>query len=463
MANEKYDWQGDAVPVAQIDLITLVANAALETDDRLIGTINGKSVNVAAGSTNVDTAADAFDAAWDASTVPEHAEITASDGGTGIIAMTADTPGKPFTLTASTTEAGGGASDGQTFTRSASVANDGPKAWTANNFKDLATGARGVLPGAAATQQVFIQDKSGDILYNLDQSGIANTLSLFATFKSFTGRIGLPRTNIDNTAVGMSYDEYRPRYLKIKAAHARIGYGPGTGSPRTMIDFGSTACKVKVYGSGTPDDNYPPVRILGTAAANSLECLGGSTGIALDEGEISTFDEIYVTGDAQLRIGGGVTLGTVNVADNAQVWINWRTTGLVNLYMTGNAKVYLYGGVNMIGDTALTMNEIFLRSKAFLYLNCESGSSADMKIGSSATLDTRQGPSKMTGSVVNVFTVTNLVTAMGGNQNDGLTNIIDPGKRIYFQAGLQLDGPVKGFNLDLGTPVKLVVGGGSLS
>lgn len=463
MANEKYDWLGDAVAVAQVDLITLVANAALETTDNLTGTVNGKSSTTAAGSTNVDTASTNFAAGWNASTIGEHEEITAAAAGAGgVTNMTGDTAGKSFTLTATTTETGGGASDGQTFTRSASVAVDGPKVWSANNFKDLAAGTRGALPGAAATQQVFIQAKSGDILYSLDQSGIANALAVLNIAKSFTGKIGLPRTNIDNA--NKPYDEYRTRYLKIKASHARIGYGEGDGSGRINLDFGSTACKCYVYGSGSRIDSYPSTLLLGSAAANELYITGDAdVGIALDEGETATWDEIYVSENAEVRIGPGVTLGKLNVGDNATAWVNWRTAGLSALYITGNGTVYLYGGLNTTAASALTMDDIYVRSKGTLYLNTEAGTTANLFVGASATVDTRQGPSKMSASVTNVFTVTNLATAMAGNQNDGVTKIYDPGKRIFWQAGLQLDGMQRGFDLDLGTPVKMVVGGGSLS
>lgn len=454
-----YAFMGDAPAVAQVDLITLVANAALETTDNLIGTVNGKNMSVAAGSTDVDTAVDTFNAAWEASTIPEHEEIAATDGGTGIAAMTAVTPGRSFTLTASTTETGGGASDGQTFTRSASVANDGPNVWSASNFKDVSTGARGVLPGGSAGDVVTLQEKSVSIEDNLDQSGIANAV-VYQQFKSFRGRVGRRRTNTYNTL--KPYDEYREKYLKLKCSHARIGEGGGTGSPHTWIDFGSTACKCKVFGSPAATNGEPPIRLLGTAAANELEITGGSVGIALDSGEVSTFDEIFVSGSGELRIGAGVTMGRINASGNARVHVNWRTAGLANIYLTENAQLWLYGGISNDASTALTINEIYVRSFGQMFLLCEGGTSANLYVGASAVLDASGGIGKTHASVVNVFTITNLAFVQAGT-SQRKTKVHDPGKRIFWQAGLQVDGLLADCDINIGSPSKLFVGGGSLS
>lgn len=450
----KYDFMGDAKAVAQVNTITVGGTPANGQVYSVV--INGRTVSYTAngGDTN-NTIATALEAALEAETAQEFADAEVGwTVATNVVTGTAGTPGKPFTNTSSATGTG-------TLVTATTTANDGPNVWSANNFRNIATGARGVLPGGAADDEVYIQDKGVSILYGLDQSGIANPLLILQIAKTFTGRIGLSRTNSDNASA--TYDEYRPTYLKIKCSHARIGWGEGTGSGRIKIDFAATACKVKVYGSGVPFDQYPSIMLLGTAAGNIFEALGGNVGIAVDEGTVSTFDQIWATGTAIVRTGAGVTLGHVNATQASRVTLNWRTTGFSNLYITDTAEVTLYGGVSADGSTARTMNEIYLRSKGVLRLNCEAGTTADMFIGSSATLDCRGGPSQIAATVVNVFTVTNEAVAMAGNTTDGLTVIQDPGKRVFWQAGLRLDGKLKGFDLDAGTPVLLFNGGGSLS
>jgi len=97
-------WRGNATAIPQVTLVTIyhVENGVVYTL-----THGGKSVTVTAdGSSTTTTVMTALAAAWNASLLPQFAEITAAaDGAT--ITLTADNEGVPFTLTATQTGTGG--------------------------------------------------------------------------------------------------------------------------------------------------------------------------------------------------------------------------------------------------------------------------------------------------------------------------------------------------------------------
>ncbi len=120
-------WRGDSPAIAQVD--TLAIGGTIEVGDKFTVTINGKSMTYIATSTTAATCATGFVTQWNAlssTAYPEFAEITAAEGVTGSLTLTADTAGKPFTISVATTESNGDAADAQTFTRTATTANSGP-------------------------------------------------------------------------------------------------------------------------------------------------------------------------------------------------------------------------------------------------------------------------------------------------------------------------------------------------
>ena len=112
-------WRGDAVDVTQVD--TLTVGGTVEAGDKFITTINGKDVTVSATTTSTSTTATEIKTALAASTIPEFAEITWTVN-SAVVTGTAKVAGKPFTVTATTTESNGDAADAQTYTRAASTA-----------------------------------------------------------------------------------------------------------------------------------------------------------------------------------------------------------------------------------------------------------------------------------------------------------------------------------------------------
>jgi len=299
-------WTGQAAAVAQVDKFT-PANVEIGDIFTLTMTMNdGRTASISYTATVASTAnvTDGLTSTWNNSTNALIMTLTASDQST-YMDLTAKTAGVAFTVAATTTE-GGGTGD-QTLTRAAVTANAGPKDWSSADNWD-----GGAVPGGAASQNVYLDNWTEDILYGLDQSGIANTLDSLNSDQSFTGKIG------PDGATGYAGD-----YLQIKATVLNIGQhnGPGTpsGSGRIKIDLGSTACTVNIHNAGNPaDPNKPAIRLLANNAATTIEVHKGKVGIAWEPGETSTvgtITESFVTqkgSDADVYIGSGVTLTTFN-------------------------------------------------------------------------------------------------------------------------------------------------------
>jgi hypothetical protein len=301
-------WRGDAAAVAQVT--TLTVGGTIEADDLFKITIGNKVLTVVAGSTVAATVASNIATAFNALTqtqAPEFFEISAAANGADVV-LTAKTAGKPFTATPSTTETGGGAADDQTFTSDATTASAGP-----NDVSTAANYSGGVLPGNGDT--LVIENNSSSLLYGLTALSSV-TLASFNIARSFTGYVGLPRTNgSGNTA----YAEYRNQYMVVGATAWNIGDGAGNGSQRMKLDFGSVQYAGKVYFTGTTAERDIPTLLLkGTHASNVLSVYRGDVGVAFFAGETSTIATLNINyvnnvlGDATVELGPGVTLTTVN-------------------------------------------------------------------------------------------------------------------------------------------------------
>lgn len=305
-------WIGSAAPVAQVDTLTI--GGTLEVGDLLIVTIGSKTFSHAATSATLATAATAFAAAWNALSAteyPEFAEITAAATSGGALTLTADTPGKPFTVAVSTTEANGGAADDQTFGRSATRANSGP------NVVSVAANWEGGVAPVDGDDLVF-DSGSVSVLYDLDQNGI--TPATITVLEGYTGLIGLPNTNADGGS-SQSYNEYRPKYLMMgdagdaQAVTVTIRGGGG----RIKIDTGDAQTVLIVQDAGqAEEDRIPAVLWKGTHASNTATIQRGSVGIGFFAGESATVATLAVgylenvAGDATVNCGTGCTLTTVN-------------------------------------------------------------------------------------------------------------------------------------------------------
>ena len=293
------NYRGDYFTTAQVD--TLTPGGTIEASDLFICTINGKALSVAAGGTTVASVTAAVTAAWNASTIPEFMEITATDSTTHIT-LTADTAGVPFTVTATTTETGGGAADAQTFVQATTTTATGPTTLTAANCEG------GVLPGNSDT---FYIPPGRSILYGLTAlSGVTLTnLYCNGTY------VGLPFWNVSGNG---TYWEYRTTYLTLGATNVYIGHSEGTGVLRCKLNMGSVQTAAIVYDTGASADGngFGAVQFKGTHNSNTLQVKGGSATVAKVLGESATIATLYVgsgdgsTTEPDVEIGAGATLTT---------------------------------------------------------------------------------------------------------------------------------------------------------
>lgn len=336
-------FRGDAPAVAQVDVLTV--GGTVEMGDEFHMTVNGKTITVVAAAADADAVRDDLVAAWNLSTIPEFAEVTAEAAATtGALTLTADVPGRPFLVSVSTTEAGGGPADSQTFDRAALVASSGPQHWDA-----AANWSGGAVP--ANGDEVIIDGGNVDLSYGLEQSSV--TLAALIITQGYTGRIGLPDVH---TSGSTRYFEYRPRSLAIGAAAVRIGGGSGSGSGRIRLDTGATATVLSIFGTGQAAENgQPAIRWIGAHAANEVQITRGTLGIALgadETAELALLRAGYQTnaaGDVQVRCGSGTVIaaveqsgGTVALpADSSQVVL---TGGELQLEDGAHASLLIDGG-----------------------------------------------------------------------------------------------------------------------
>jgi len=341
-------WTGNATAVAQVDTFT---PATVEVDDVFTLTAtgyDGSSVAITYTATAA-TAADVVDglvAAWNASTHALCTPITAADAN-DVMTLTADTAGDAFSV--ASTESDGGGNDTQTFTRAATTASAGPKHWDSVGNWDT-----GALPGGAASQDVYIENFSGDILYGLDQSGIANTLAALNISKTFTGKLGV------NGATGQA-----GTYLDIKASAVNIGYNytgaTANGSGRIMIDTGSTASTITVFAlaSSAADSGKPCCRLLADSASTDILVMTGKVGIGYEPGETTTIDDLTVGyssasfSDTVVTVGSGVTVDAVSKRVGT-LTLRSACTSLVN----DSGAAYLYG-TGTVGTLTINSGTVY--------------------------------------------------------------------------------------------------------
>lgn len=313
-------WVGGATAVTQVD--TLTPGGTIEAGDIFIISINdegnaSQTLSVAATGTSVNQTCVDIVTAFNASILTNFTPITAgyvgSPGSYTAVTLTADTSGVPFYCTVSTTEAGGGGADAQTFTIAHTTANAGPY-----DFNTAANWSDGIVP--LDTDTLYFEDNSYSVFYGLIQ---ATTLAALHIRQSYTGSIGTAN-----------------HYLAFDGVTAwTIGehYGVGTmsGSTRIKINFGSAAWTGKIYNSASSsaDTGLPPIQILGTDNTSDLYVYKGSVGVACNGStEASTIDSLYTywvsdpDNDVTVVLGKGVTLDQAFQSGGTVYYNNTATT-----------------------------------------------------------------------------------------------------------------------------------------
>ena len=327
-ANQR--WVSGAKTVAQVGQITYATYDVATTYGILIG---AKSITQIGTGGTITTTVAALLALLQASTEPEFTEVTWS-ANAGVLTYTVPTAGagKPVTVTG-TVSGGTG-----TQTPAAVTANSGPNVW------DIIANWTTAIP--VATDTISFDNSSISALYDLSQAGA--TLAAGNILQSYTGDIGLPKTNND----GLPYTEYRPDYLALDCSSWVIGTGPGLGSRRLKINSGTVQTAVVINNTGTPAEfGLEAFLWKGTNANNTMVVRGNaSVGVAVFGFETATLTTLTVD-SGNVRIGSGVTLNTV-VVNGGNVEINCAVVtsltvygGTVTINGTGAvAAIAVYGG-----------------------------------------------------------------------------------------------------------------------
>ncbi|HYH63953.1 MAG TPA: hypothetical protein VD866_04575 [Urbifossiella sp.] len=267
---------------------TLTVTTA-DTGDTITVTTGGtKSVVVTPSTTNTTTTAAEIAAACEASEEPEFEEITWTSA-TNVVTAVGPEDGAPITISKT---------DGGT---NATVLATTVAALSPNDLGDAANYAGAALP--ANLDRLVFQDGSVPVLYNLAAfTGVTYTVLRRDTY---IGAIGLDDVNPNG------YPEYRPTHLETAGATIEIE-GTDRDAPG-QFRFKSTAggaVTVTIRGGVPAPIGEEVVEVYATGAASVYQIAGGALAIAPNVGQTATVGTLTAT-DASLRIGSGVTLGSV--------------------------------------------------------------------------------------------------------------------------------------------------------
>ena len=367
-------FRGDAAEVAEVKTVT---PANVGVGDIFTLAINGKTIAYTATVNTVANVTAGITALWNASVIPEFAEITAADANTAVT-LTHNTPGVPFTVTGTTTD--GNSSNTQTLTVNTTTAASGP------SCANLAANWNPSVP--ANTDDIVFEHSDVDVLYNLDafSSLVVNSVTVK---KSFTGAIGLPKRNAND------YNEYRPTYLAIGFNTANLNDGEGQGSGRVNISAAASNATVNVFDSGSALENgIPAILLTSLGAASIVNVWKGDVGIAYFAGETSN--------TATLQIGyveNQATDATVLCGSGALITSITKTGGTLEL-LSNFTTLTQSAGETTIGGAA-TANTVNINGGTVY--DHSSGTFNTVNVLSGATYDLRRALSSKAATALNVY------------------------------------------------------------
>jgi hypothetical protein len=416
-----FRFMGTSPAQAQVDTFT---PANVEINDVFTLTVTGENedthaISFTATAATVANVTAGLTALWNADGHYLCTPITAADNTTNMT-LTADTAGQPFSV--ASTEADGGGTDDQTFTRAATTASKGPYDYNdADNWRNEATGENGTMP--AASDDIIFEDVT--VLYGLDQTSGNDPANV--TVKN--SQIG------QNPPAGVTaaYLQFTPD----SDVFIDDSFNPGTlthASP-VMIDTQSSTGSVYVYGSGTNSTStLPAVWIKQNSSGNArLIVKGGVVGLGYQD-ETVELNNLTVTGGS-VYVGKNLTItasGTVDVSGGlldcqsvlttAHTW--YVTGGQVNIRGDlDSATFYMDGGtvfashdiatVHMTAGTLTTLNDNNEVVSGITTLNVRGG---QVNYGSSKTITAAtvyNGTLDMTSTNL-AKTITTLLIGKGG-------------------------------------------------
>lgn len=298
-------WIGGGPAIAQIDMITFPSDVAAGQVVNLV--IGLKTLSVTLTGTTLSEIVTEVVAAWNASRIPEFAEVTAaievdSNGDEdGTMKLTADTAGKPFAVTVSI---GSGNNEIQVITLSGTVATGGTFTLT---FDGQTTGTIAYNASAATVEtalEVLSNIGSGDATVSGSAGGpwtVEFTNALAAT------NVALMTINVSNLTGGVN---------EVQTISSPSNPSGGT---FTLL-FGGQATLAIAY-----DANVSTIQTalesLSTIPAGSVACAGGAlpgTPVTVTfQDELASTDVALLVADASSLTGvtGGVTETTSGGSD----------------------------------------------------------------------------------------------------------------------------------------------------
>jgi hypothetical protein len=244
-----------------------------------------------------------------------------------------------------------------------------------------------------------------DVRWGLDY---ATTLTAITKYKSYSGNVGLPEVNTDNSA--KSYHESRTTYLTCTGCTTvNLEVGEGTGSGRFKLNTGSAAASaINIFGKGQrAETGVPCILWKGTNASNTVNNLAGDIGIAFFGGETATVATL-ITGDGPQSVantvcGSGCTLTTVTLNGGTQETNSAVTTANQN----GGTWTHKLGTVttaNIYGGTHYPNG-----AATYTTLNLFGG-----------TFDASKGNASFTASTINLYKGARFIDPQGRTGNPAI-------------------------------------------
>lgn len=305
-------WLGRAL--ATYDVWTITVSGVWAAADTANILINGKTLTLTVGASfaisdiatqltamyNGTTLGTGYTSNRLGSDVPEFAEAAAVATATTVV-ITASTAGLPMTIAVSEATVGNGA-----LAIVHTVTATGPNHWS-----DATNWDTGAVPVNADTP--YFDNSDVPVLYGMAQSAV--TLTALHISASYTGTIGLPKTNANG-----GYPEYRADYLAISATNVYIGRGTGLGCGRIKLDLGSVAGTVEVFTTGQsvePGLGLEALLLKGSTITG-IEVHSGSVGLAPHGADVATVTTLRIA-NGSVHSYALSTVTTVNFTDGTLV------------------------------------------------------------------------------------------------------------------------------------------------
>jgi hypothetical protein len=345
-------------------------------------TLSVGGIEVASFTATTDVEADVtagLVASWEANKAnhPYSANITSSDE-TTYVKLLADTAGVDFTVTSAVTGTG-------TCPMSTATANSGPNdLMAAGNW--TGGGGTGGMPNTDGSDDVWITDCDVDICWGLVNTVNAWDFNSLHITHTFTGRLGLDRSQFAISANGKSFSsekkpEYRSTYLTGTFDNTYVGeeFGPplaSGGAPRLKIKNTATGTHVAHIYQGcaqTADSGMPPIRLWlsdnSTPGHVYIHGTGAGVGISVDmPGEASYIESLYMSCPStthRIWVGADVTISASFLQTGGQSRITLGGT-LATCTVDGGILEVLADGAQSI--TTFTQNGGTVYDEGFVNL-----------------------------------------------------------------------------------------------